>query len=184
MLAKLVFIFVLLFVSFATDTCYAGQVISCSSFESCPDGTEWFCASPGSDGSCVTVSCGDITPITALSMVWSGVSGVDIVTEVGQQFHNVQNGNQITFDTEGAGNDVELTLNGGVNGSSRFHISCSDQEMNGAEDCGNNQGDGKGNDSFLNNQWLLDGMAGDNSSFDCELPNTGVVDPSDLRSTN
>jgi hypothetical protein len=123
------------------------------------------------------VTCSDIKTNTALSMVLMGVNGVDIATEGGQQFFNVQNGNQITFSTVGGGNDITLTLSGGASGSSVFHISCSDEEMNGSEDCGSNQGDGKGNDSNLINTWLFDGMTGVNGSFSCMLPNTGVVDP-------
>ncbi len=123
------------------------------------------------------MTCRDIKPITALSMVWDGPSGVDIATEGGQQFNDVQRGSQITFSTAGLGNDVDLTLSGAVNGSSRYHVSCSDQEMNGSEDCGNNEGNGKGNDSSLINTWLFDGMTGESGSFACELPNTGVVDP-------
>jgi serine-aspartate repeat-containing protein C/D/E len=121
------------------------------------------------------MTCRDIKKITALSMVWDGPSGVNIVTEGGQQFNNVQQGNQITFNTVGLGNDVDLSLSPG--GDSRFHVSCSDQEMNGSEDCGSNQGDGKGNDSNLTNTWLFDGMTGEKGSFACMLPNTGVVDP-------
>jgi hypothetical protein len=45
-------------------------------------------------------------------------------------------------------------------GESEFHISCSDGSMNGVEDCGRNQGDGKGNDPGLINDWLLEGMSG------------------------
>jgi hypothetical protein len=46
-------------------------------------------------------------------------------------------------------------------GVSEFHISCSDSEMNGPEDCGQPQGDGKDDDPALLNDWLLEGMAGD-----------------------
>ena len=43
------------------------------------------------------VSCDDIKPLTALSMVWNGPSGVNVRTMAGQVFENVQNGNRITF---------------------------------------------------------------------------------------
>ena len=49
--------------------------------------------------------------------------------------------------------------------------------MNGSEDCGNAAGDGKDSTSGYINDWLFDGMTGENGSFDCMLPNTGVVDP-------
>ena len=41
-------------------------------------------------------------------------------------------------------------------GVSVFHISCSDKDMNGVEDCGKNQGNGKSDDPLLINDWLLD----------------------------
>ena len=121
------------------------------------------------------MTCSDIKPITALSMVWDGPSGVDIVTEAGQQFNDVQHGNQITFSTVGLGNDVDLTLSGAVNGSSAYHVSCSDKEMNGSEDCGSNQGNNKGNDASLINTWLFDGMSGEKGAFECGLDNSGVI---------
>jgi serine-aspartate repeat-containing protein C/D/E len=123
------------------------------------------------------VPCVGIKPITELSMVWNGAGLVDIVTPLGGQFIGVAPGNQITFSTVGVGNDVELRISGAVNGSSEFHISCSDPAMNGSDDCGSNQGDGKSNESFFINTWLFDGMTGENDSFACMLPNTGVVDP-------
>jgi len=125
------------------------------------------------------LACSEIKPVTALSMVWDGPSGVDVLTEGGQLFSNVQNGNKITFNAAGLGNDVELALSGAVNGSSKFHVSCSDQNMNGPEDCGSNQGNGKDDDPGSTNDWLLDAMIGANGQFSCSLPNTGVVDPED-----
>jgi hypothetical protein len=110
-------------------------------------------------------------------MVWNGPNGVNVLTEGGQLFENVQNGNQITFSTAGLGNDVDLTLSGAVNGTSTFHVSCSDDGMNGAEDCGSNQGNGKNDDSGLNNDFQLDAMIGESGAITCNLPNTGVVDP-------
>ena len=62
-------------------------------------------------------------------------------------------------------------------GSSVFHVSCSDDAMDGTGDCGANQGDGKSNDSGLVNDWLLDGMTGVNGSSACGLANTGVAEP-------
>ena len=125
------------------------------------------------------LTCKELKPVTALSMVWDGPSGVDILTKGGQLFKNVQTGNKITFNAAGMGNDVELTLSGAVNGSSKFHVSCSDQGMNGPEDCGSNQGNGKRDDSGWSNDWLLDAMTGADGELSCSLPNTGVVEPVD-----
>ncbi len=52
-------------------------------------------------------------------------------------------------------------------GTSVFHLSCSDSEMNGAEDCGKRQGDGKGNDSSRLNDWLFEGIVDSDETFDC-----------------
>ena len=56
-----------------------------------------------------------------------------------------------------AANDCDGTLLG----TSVFHTSCSDGNMNGVEDCGKNQGDGKSNDPTLINDWLLEAIRGD-----------------------
>jgi|GEM_PF-2926837 len=124
------------------------------------------------------VSCSDIKDITALSMVWNGSETVDIITESGEVFNNVSPGNQITFQEAGTGNDVEVYIQGATfSATSKFHVSCSDVDMNGSDDCGTHQGDGKNNDAGFNNQWLLDGMTGQSGAFSCGLDNTGVVQP-------
>ena len=46
-------------------------------------------------------------------------------------------------------------------GESKFHISCSDDNMNGVEDCGKIEGDGKSNDPGFMTDWTLEGMSGD-----------------------
>ena len=52
--------------------------------------------------------------------------------------------------------------------TSEFHISCSDDDMDGPEDCPLPQGNGKGNDAGLLNTWGFGGMIGvDGSSFLC-----------------
>ena len=38
--------------------------------------------------------------------------------------------------------------------------------MNGIEDCGKNEGDGKSDDATRINDWLFEGMSG-NSTLDC-----------------
>ena len=59
-----------------------------------------------------------------------------------------------------AKNDVDwlITFEDGTTGISRFHLSCSDKDMNGPEDCGKPQGDGKKNKSNCINDWVLEGM--------------------------
>ena len=51
-------------------------------------------------------------------------------------------------------------------GESKFHLSCSDQDMNDESDCGKRQGNGKRNGEFLN-EWLLEGMVDAVGVLDC-----------------
>ena len=114
-----------------------------------------------------TTSCKDAKPVISLTMVWDGPDGVNIVTEGGEVFNNVQNGEVVTFSTAGLGNDVELSLSGSVNGQSEFHVSCSDDEMDGPEDCGSPQGNNKKNESGLINQFLFAGLTGEDGGISC-----------------
>ena len=91
-------------------------------------------------------------------MIWDGPDGVNVSAEGGEVFNNVHNGDVITFSTPEK--DTDLTLSGAVSGTSRFHVSCSDPQMNGPEDCGSAQGNGKKDENALVNDWLLEGMAG------------------------
>lgn len=125
------------------------------------------------------LACDEIKPITQLSMVWNGADGVDVLTEGGQFFGNVQNGNLITFDVTGLGNDVELTLSGAVTGMSAFHVSCSDDNMDGPEDCPIPQGNNKGDEAGLINDWGLEAMIGETGSFVCGQDTTGEVLPTE-----
>jgi hypothetical protein len=59
-------------------------------------------------------------------------------------------------------NDQEITIFNAVNGNeigtSVFHISCSNSDMNSPYDCGNQQGNGKKDEDGLINKWILDGL--------------------------
>jgi hypothetical protein len=128
-------------------------------------------------------SCKDAKPIDALSMIWNGPDGVDVIAPNGDSVDGVVNGQKVTFTgLAGLGNDVYWDIvdaGAGVSGSSRFHVSCSDENMNGPEDCGAAAGNGKDkgkskkskskkeDDSSLN-LWLFEGMAGSNgTALDC-----------------
>ena len=80
-------------------------------------------------------------------------------------FVDVQNGQEITFSTPEK--DTVLDISGPVSGESKFHVSCSDDDMNGPEDCGTAQGDGKSDDDDLLNLWIFEGMAGDGDALNC-----------------
>lgn len=97
----------------------------------------------------------------------------------------VNTNQEVTFFGPFASNDVFVNISGSVTGQSKFHMSCSDGDMDGASDtndaqpqvtaigrdCGKNQGDAKSNGDidFINN-WLLEGFV-DNSDqvLDCTL---------------
>jgi hypothetical protein len=96
------------------------------------------------------------------------------------------NGNEVTvtgYQTLDAPNDVVWvfeTTNGG--GQSEFHLSCSDDEMDGEtddlaypQDCGRPEGNGKDNSSG-DNVWLLEGMATDKAFvLDCTPPEPPIT---------
>ncbi|WP_172820632.1 SdrD B-like domain-containing protein [Cognaticolwellia beringensis] len=124
------------------------------------------------------LTCSDIKPLTELSMVWNGANGTTVTTAAGQVFENLQKGNLINFivDRDTYGNDFAVTLSGAVSGSSAFHLSCSDDFMDGSDDCGSAQGNNKNDDNNLVNSFALNGMTGETGSFSCDLTNTGVVE--------
>jgi hypothetical protein len=111
--------------------------------------------------------CSDAKPIETLTLIWTGALPVTVTSESGQLF-DITNDTEreVTFYVLGLGNDVDVDISGAVNGTSRFHVSCSDNEMNGPEDCGKPQGNGKDNKSGLN-LWTFEGMAGNGLTLDC-----------------
>ena len=83
----------------------------------------------------------------------------------------VLNGDVVTFDgfaAADAKNDVDflITFVDDTTATSRFHRSCSDEEMNDISDCGTLQGDGKDNHSGLN-AWILRDLAGNGKVLGC-----------------
>ena len=61
-------------------------------------------------------------------------------------------------------------------GESKFHVSCSDPDMNGVEDCGKSQGDGESNDPGLINDWLLERIKDEGGKLNC-TPEVAYVPP-------
>jgi hypothetical protein len=112
------------------------------------------------------VSCSDIKPLTELSMVWNGENGTTVTTAAGQVFENLQQGNVINFtvDRDLYGNDFVVMLSGGSTGTSEFHLSCSDESMNGSDDCGTAQGNNKGDDDESSEVLTCDVDLDDDSS--------------------
>ena len=124
--------------------------------------------------------------ITALDLIWDGPQAEVRVT--GQQTSSsngvVSKGESIKLLNLNGDNDQTITvsdLSGNVIGTSTFHISCSDDDMNSIDDCGKRQGNGKKNDSGLN-EWILDGLeSGGGTSFQCGV---GLPVDGSLRALN
>ena len=122
--------------------------------------------------------CSNAKPINSLTMIWNGTQNVRIKAYKGAvgstllaDIDNIVPGQEVTVNGfAGAPNDVVWEIfNAGTStkiGASDFHISCSDVDMNGPEDCGKAAGDAKGLTGFIN-QWIFDGMAGNGQILDC-----------------
>ncbi len=122
-------------------------------------------------------------PINELTMIWNGSAPTVWVTAwkgaVGSTalatLQPVSRGAALTVSGfAGSPNDVYWEIfsdPAGTNklGVSTFHLSCSDADMNGADDCGKPQGDGKGKIGFLND-WLLKGLVDSDETLVCTVP--------------
>ena len=131
---------------------------------------------PGGTGQTFTCS----KPINELSMIWNGTQSVDVIAYKGAVGSTVLRprsavapGQTVTVSGyAGSPNDViwEIFAAGGSKiGESTFHVSCSDADMNGADDCGKPEGDGKGKTGYLNN-WLFKGMIDSDETLICPGP--------------
>jgi hypothetical protein len=107
-----------------------------------------------------TLRCKDLKSITSLTFLWDGPDGVNVPTDTSP----INNGEQVKFDTTGIKKEkekkhsFEVTMSGSVSGQSVFDL-C-EKEMDGPEDCGKRQGDGKHNEITYTNDWLFEGMTG------------------------
>ena len=112
--------------------------------------------------------------VTRLTLIWTGDTTVQVSGQVMDKTV-VEPGGTVTLIGPFDGNDQILnfqSLGGGISGSSEFHMSCSDPDMNGPEDCGKLQGDGKNSKggSGLANVWILAGLvSGSGGAFDCNI---------------
>ena len=117
-------------------------------------------------------------PIDSLTMIWSGNQNITVNAwkgEVGSQLlanrAPVNAGGELSVSGyAGSPNDVTWEIfaaNGNKLGESVFHLSCSDKEMDGPEDCGAPQGNGKKNASGLINDWLLEGIVDQSGALNC-----------------
>ena len=110
--------------------------------------------------------------VDALKMIWDGPGTLESVIayrgKVGEEEIpvSISNDNPPVVTVSGyqpSTNDVQWAWSSDIaSGISQFHLSCSDEDMNGPEDCGTPQGDGK-NEALppAANVWLLDGLTTD-----------------------
>jgi hypothetical protein len=148
---------------------------------------------PGSDSVTVDVkvppqgsfTCSCNTSMTELTVIWDQVGTVDVKVWDGPigstlltEFFGLQKGDQITvgpFTAEDSEWEITDSVSGFPIGKSIFKLTCWDQQMNGVEDCGKRQGNGKYDDPVYLNKWILEGMADDDESLVCTP--TVVVPP-------
>jgi uncharacterized repeat protein (TIGR01451 family) len=100
--------------------------------------------------------------------VYDGLVGAPVIADI----DNIQVGDAVTVGPYAGPNDnVFQVFHAGTStllGLSKFHRSCSDDDMDGPEDCGKRQGNGKMNEAGLLNDWILNGLVdGTGASFDC-----------------
>ena len=112
-------------------------------------------------------------------MRWSGTQSVRVKAWKGSV------GSQLLADVDGIDTDEDVVVDGYAGspndvfwevfaagstnklGESKFHLSCSDSDMNGIEDCGKNQGDGKSNDPGFINTWQLERIKDEGGVLNC-----------------
>ena len=124
-------------------------------------------------------------PVEELTMTWNGDESIRVRAHLGKldapviaDIDNIAPGMSVKIPGyQAAGSDViwELYAAGTLNkiGESAFHLSCSDQEMNGPEDCGVPAGDGKSNDKCSEgngsclNLWQFEGLIDMHGEINC-----------------
>ncbi len=130
--------------------------------------------------------CSDVKPIDSLTMFWGGkdITSIDVYRDkydpndsqknlIGT-IGSVVSGDEVIasgYAAADAKNDVDWVINfaDDTTGVSRFHSSCSDEDMNGPEDCGKLAGNSKDDASGFVNEWTFEGMAGNGLELDCSI---------------
>ncbi|GFO66105.1 SdrD B-like domain-containing protein [Geomonas paludis] len=127
--------------------------------------------------------CSNAKPIDSLTMIWTGQDGIYIKAWKGTPGTTllattgpIAKGEKVTVTGMGGSplDQIWEIFSGlpdpqGSNkiGQSQFHISCSDIDMNGPEDCGKLAGNAKTTNTALLNLWIFDGMAGNGEALSC-----------------
>jgi len=126
------------------------------------------------------------------TMIWNGAGPITVAVDdglTGISQSSVAPGDEVTFFTDGSTNDTIVNIAGAISGQSTFHVSCSDDDMDGdttsnadqeqvspiGRDCAKDQGDGKNKSDFIN-QWLLEGFVDkEGAVLDCTVPADGPI---------
>ncbi|MDH3587998.1 MAG: hypothetical protein OEQ74_01210 [Gammaproteobacteria bacterium] len=118
-------------------------------------------------------------PVDELSLIWSGAQNIRVVAHKGDEnkpvladIDDIKPGDVVTVTGfEGSPNDVIWELfAAGTNtklGASKFRMDCDDMAMNGPEDCGLRQGNGKDNRAEFINDWLLESVIDSSGLMEC-----------------
>jgi len=159
--------------------------IDCGYIPNCALTVTKSCSVPSATPSATAFSCSNMKPISSISMIWNGTQTINIKAwrgTPGTVLLSTQNGitpgQKVTVSGyTGTPNDVQWEIfdaaTGNKIGTSDFHLSCSDVDMNGPEDCGKAEGDAKGLSGFINT-WIFAGMSGANGiTIDCGNGGTG-----------
>lgn len=161
--------------------------IDCGYVQDCALSVTKSCVIPSPSPTATAFDCSKMKPINELKMTWNGNQTIDIKAWKGAVGSStllstqtgITPGTTVTVSGyAGSPNDVywEIFASGSnfTNkiGTSTFHVSCSDDDMDGPEDCGKAEGDGKGKVGFIN-QWIFAGMSGNGVSINCGGTNGG-----------
>jgi hypothetical protein len=118
-------------------------------------------------------------PIDRLGMNWTGTGNIKVkawrgaVGSTGDALSGtlMPGDEYLQRHLDGAPNDVVWEIFDAATmvklGESKFHLSCSDPDMNGIEDCSKPQGDGKSNDPSLINTWELERIVDAGGKLNC-----------------
>ena len=157
--------------------------IDCGKVPPCLLEVEKFCSVPVSPEPFI---CSDAKPIDSLSMIWGFDQEISRIAVYRDKYDSNDPSKNLMYTIDGpinigdevtaagyaavnAPNDVDwfITFADGSTGISRFHRSCSDEDMNGPEDCQKNEGNAKSTDPSFVNDWRFEGMAGNGLTLDC-----------------
>jgi hypothetical protein len=131
-----------------------------------------FSCSCGSSMSDITMTWNGTEPVDV--KIWSGAPGSTLLAYV----DNVVPGENVTgsgFTSVSSTWEIFHVTGSPKLGQSTFRLDCWDREMNGVEDCGTDQGNGKYDDPNFINTWILEGMSDDDETLVCS-PEIGIPD--------